>query len=110
EVARSETIASLFIGRTFANPAVGRIASVVMTALILFVTAASLYSVILGYLRIPFAAARDGQFFSVFARVPPTKHFPYVSLLTLGAISLPFCFLSICSLFTWQILLQSLLP
>ena len=36
----------------------------VMTALILFVTASSLYAVILGYSRIPFAAARDGQFFA----------------------------------------------
>ena len=50
--------------------------ALVMTALILFVTASSLYGVILGYSRIPFAAAREGQFFRVFARVHPTKHFP----------------------------------
>ena len=80
EVRDSRTIASVFIARTFADPATGRIAGMVMTALILFVAAASLYATILGYSRVPYAAARDGDFFRVFARVHPTKHFPDVSL------------------------------
>lgn len=66
-----------------------------MTALILFVASASLYVTILGYSRIPYAAAKDGDFFKVFARVHPTKHFPHVSLVVLGAVSLPFCFFSL---------------
>ena len=77
EAARARgPIASVFIERTFADPATGRIAGMVMTGLILFVAAASLYATILGYSRIPFAAARDGDFFAVFAHVHPTKHFP----------------------------------
>jgi amino acid transporter len=104
----SPVIASLFIERTFADPAQGRIAAVVMTALILFVTASSLYAVILGYSRIPFAAARDGQFFGVFARVHRTKHFPHVSLVTLGALSIPFCFFTLGQLVNWLILIQIL--
>jgi amino acid transporter len=36
---------------------------------------------------VPYAAALDGNFFSVFARVHPEKHFPYVSLLFLGSIA-----------------------
>ena len=32
----------------------------------------------------PYAAAVDGQFFSAFAKLHPTKNFPYVSLLTLA--------------------------
>ncbi|PYQ77025.1 MAG: amino acid permease [Acidobacteria bacterium] len=79
EAQQSRAIASVFIERTFANPAAGRAAAMAMTALILFVTASSLYAVILGYSRIPFAAAREGQFFRVFARLHPTKHFPHVS-------------------------------
>src|SRR5206468_5303890 len=86
EAAQTRTIASLFIGRTFADPARGRIAAMVMTSLILFVTASSLYAVILGYSRIPFAAARDGQFFPIFGRLHATKHFPHVSLLHSGAV------------------------
>jgi amino acid transporter len=109
EAARSRTVASIFIERTFIDPNAGRIAGVVMTALILFVAAASLYAVILGYSRIPFAAARDGDFFRVFARVHRTKHFPHVSLVTLGVISLPFCFFTLGQLVSWLIQVQILL-
>ena len=109
EAQQTRTIASLFIARTFADPAHGRIAAIVMTSLILFVTASSLYAVILGYSRIPFAAARDGQFFRVFGRLHPTKHFPHVSLLTIGAVTLPFCFFSLGQLVSWLIQVQILL-
>jgi amino acid transporter len=109
EAQQTRTIASLFIARTFAEPASGRIAAIVMTALILFVTASSLYAVILGYSRIPFAAARDGQFFRAFGRLHPTKHFPHVSLLTIGAVALPFCFFSLGQLVGWLIQVQILL-
>ena len=109
EAQQTRTIASLFIARTFADPASGRIAAIVMTALILFVTASSLYAVILGYSRIPFAAARDGQFFRAFGRLHPTKHFPHVSLLTIGAVALPFCFFSLGQLVGWLIQVQILL-
>ena len=81
----------------------------VMTALILFVAAASLYATILGYSRIPFAAARDGDFFAVFAKVHPTKHFPHVSLVVITLISLPFCFFTLGQLVSWLIQVQILL-
>jgi amino acid transporter len=106
EAQQTRAIASVFIARTVADPALGRAAAVLMTALILFVTASSLYAVILGYSRIPFAAAREGQFFPVFARLHPTKHFPHVSLLTLGALAIPFCFFSLGQIVSWLILVQ----
>jgi amino acid transporter len=109
EAEKTRTVASIFITRTFSDPAVGRIAGMAMTGLILFVAAASLYAVILGYSRIPFAAARDGDFFKVFARVHKTKHFPHVSLITLGVISLPFCFFTLGQLVSWLIQVQILL-
>ncbi len=109
EAMESRTIASIFIERTFSDPGVGRIAGYVMTGLILFVAASSLYAVILGYSRIPFAAARDGDFFHVFARVHPTKNFPHVSLLVLGAISIPFCFFTLGQLVSWLMQVQILL-
>jgi hypothetical protein len=74
-----------------------------MTSLILFVAAASPYATILGYSRIPFAAARDGDFFSVFSKVHPTKHFPHVSLVVITLISLPFCFFTLGQLVSWLI-------
>jgi amino acid transporter len=109
EAQQSRTIASLFIARTFTDPGSGRLAAIVMTALILFVTASSLYAVILGYSRIPFAAARDGQFFAAFGRLHPEKRFPHVSLLTIAAVTLPFCFFSLGQLVSWLIQVQILL-
>jgi amino acid transporter len=106
EAQQTRTIASTFIERTFSNPDAGRAAAIVMTALILFVTASSLYGVILGYSRIPFAAAREGQFFAMFGRVHPTKHFPHVSLVTLGLLAVPFCFFSLGQIVSWLILVQ----
>jgi fructoselysine transporter len=44
-------------------------------------------ALMLGYSRIPFAAARDGFFFSVFARLHPRGDFPHVSLLVLGGVA-----------------------
>jgi amino acid transporter len=102
----SPVIASLFIERTFRDPAQGRTAATIMTALVLFVTASSLYAVILGYSRIPFAAAREGQFFRVFARVHPTKHFPHISLVTVAALAIPFCFVSLGRLVEWLMQIQ----
>lgn len=109
EARESTSVASVFIERTFSDPAQGRMAGIVMTALILFVAAASLFAVILGYSRVPFAAARDGDFFRVFARVHPTKHFPHVSLLVIGLISVPFCFFTLGQLVNWLMQVQILL-
>jgi amino acid transporter len=109
EVKDSRTMASLFIERTFADPSTGRMAGIVMTSLILFVAAASLYATILGYSRVAYAAARDGEFFSVFAHVHPTKRFPDVSLVMIAAVSIPFCFFSLGQLVNWLIQVQILL-
>jgi amino acid transporter len=109
EVRDSRTVASVFIARTFSDPETGRIAGVVMTGLILFVAAASLYATILGYSRVPYAAARDGDFFRIFARVHPTKHFPDLSLATIAIVSIPFCFFTIGQLVSWLIQVQVLL-
>lgn len=109
EAEQTRSVASVFITRTFADPETGRIAGIVMTALVLFVAAASLFATILGYSRVPFAAARDGDFFRVFAKVHPTKHFPHVSLLAIGLISVPFCFFTLGQLVNWLMQVQILL-
>lgn len=65
----------------------GQSAAVITTVLVLIVALSSLYSVVLGYSRIPYAAACDGNFFHFFARLHPTKNFPHVALLVIGGIS-----------------------
>lgn len=109
EAQQSTSIASVFITRTFSDPETGRWAGVVMTGLILVVAAASLFAVILGYSRVPFAAARDGDFFKVFAKVHPTKNFPHVSLLVIGLVSIPFVFFTLGQLVNWLMQVQILL-
>jgi amino acid transporter len=86
EAAESKFIASTFIERLY-----GSQWATVATALILTTAVGSVFAAMLGYSRVPYAAAADGNFLSVFARVHPTKHFPYVSLLALGGAALVFC-------------------
>lgn len=62
----------------------------VVTVLILCIAFSSLFAVVLGYSRVPYAAAADGNFFRVFARLHPTRQFPYVSLSVLCAIGFVF--------------------
>ena len=69
----------------------GRVAAV----LVMITAFASLFSLLLGYSRIPFAAARDGNFFAAFGRLHATRGLPYVSLLYLGAAAAVFCFFSL---------------
>ena len=109
EVRDSRTMASLFIERMFADPSSGRIAGIVMTSLILFVAAAGLYATILGYSRVAYAAARDGDFFKIFAHVHPTKGFPDAALIMTAIVSIPFCFLTLGQLVNWLIQVQILL-
>ena len=81
---------SQFIVSTFVERLYGTRAATFATIMILWIAFASLFTTLLSYSRVPFAAAEDGNFFRVFARVHPTKHFPDVSLLFLGAASLAF--------------------
>ena len=109
EAGRSSTIASTFVARTVQGPELARLAGSVITALILFVAVASVFAFALGYSRMPFAAARDGQFFAVFGRIHPTRGFPHVSLVWLIAASIPFCFFSLGQLVNWLMQVQILL-
>ena len=74
------------LGQTF-----GKVAAV----LVMITAFASVFSLLLGYSRIPFAAARDGNFFKRFGILHRTKGFPRLSLLYLGGAAMLFCFLSL---------------
>src|ERR1019366_4746375 len=82
EAMHSTFIASLFIERLQ-----GAAAAKVMTVITLWIALASVFSLMLGYSRIPYAAAADGNFFPIFARLHPKGGFPHISLITLGLIA-----------------------
>lgn len=86
EAAKTKAVVSLFVERAF-----GPNWATFATVLILFSAFGSILSATLGYSRIPYAAALDGNFFSIFARVHPTRRFPNISLLALGATTVVFC-------------------
>ncbi|GAB3231764.1 APC family permease [Hymenobacter seoulensis] len=88
EASQSEFIVSTFVERLY-----GAVAAKAATALVLWVAFASLFAVLLGYSRIPYAAAADGEFLPIFGRLHPTKQFPHVSLLILGGVGFVFSLL-----------------
>jgi amino acid transporter len=101
EAIHSDAIVSLFMARLY-----GPTAANFMTGLILWVAFASVFCVLLGYTRVPYAAAAEGHFFSAFARVHPTRHFPSFSVLFMGVVSAAVCFLSLEALIKTLIVIQ----
>lgn len=79
-----------FVVSTFIERLYGHTAAKVCTVMILWVALASLFAVMLGYSRVPYAAAADGAFFKIFAKMHPQKNFPYVSLLILAGLAFIF--------------------
>src|SRR6201984_2312488 len=78
---------SKFIVSTFMERLYGHTAASVATGMVLWIALASVFSVLLGYSRVPYSAALDGNFFPIFGRLHPTKKFPHFSLLALGALA-----------------------
>jgi amino acid transporter len=79
---------SSFIVSVFMQKIHGSRVATIFTLLVLWTAFGSVFALLLGYSRIPFAAAQSGYFFRAFGRLHPTRHFPYVSLLVLGTLSI----------------------
>ncbi|MEP7363763.1 MAG: APC family permease [Acidobacteriota bacterium] len=107
-----EAMQSKYIAADFMDRIYGGWAGTIITVMILWTAMASVFALLLGYSRIPFAAAQDGYFFSVFAKLHPTGQFPYVSLLVIGGLSILAGMMSldwvISALITARILVQFL--
>jgi amino acid transporter len=107
DVAKSEHIASDAFEKLY-----GGWAGKLMTGLILWTALAATYAAMLGYSRVPYAAARTGHFFSIFGKLHPRGQFPHYALLFLGAIGALACLRNlddvIAALLTSRILIQFL--
>jgi len=97
-------IISVFMQRIYGNWA-GRL----ITGLIMWTAFASVFSTLLGYSRVPYAAALDGNYFRAFARVDPKRRFPTVSLLALGGVAMLFCFLRLADVIAALVVIRILL-
>ena len=97
-------IISVFMQRIYGTWA-GRL----ITWLIMWTAFASVFSTLLGYSRVPYAAALDGNYFRAFARVDPKRRFPTVSLLALGGVAMLFCFLRLADVIAALVVIRILL-
>jgi basic amino acid/polyamine antiporter, APA family len=88
----ANTPAQRYVISSFMERLYGSKAGVVAAVLIMWTAFASVFSLLLGYSRVPFAAARNGNYFRIFAKVHPRHRFPYVSLLVMAGIATLFCF------------------
>ena len=77
-----------------------------VTLLIMWTAFSSIFAVLLGFSRVPYAAAVDGQFFAVFARVHPKKQFPSFSVVAMGITAALCCALSLKELINAIIVIQ----
>ncbi len=101
---QSNHVMSVFMQRIYGNWA-GR----AVTGLIMWTAFASVFSLLLGYSRVPYAAALDGNYFRAFARVHPQHRFPTVSLLALGGVAMAFCFLRLADVIAALVVIRILL-
>src|SRR5579884_2295073 len=97
-------VVSIFMERIY-----GPWAANLVTVLVMWTAFASVFSLMLGYSRVPYAAALDGNYFKVFARVHPTYRFPHISLLALGGAGLLFCFFSLADVISALVVIRILL-
>jgi amino acid transporter len=84
EMVTSGSPANLAVASVFMKRIYGNWAAILLTAMILFTAFASIFALMLGYSRIPFAAANDGLFFRWFGKLHPRRDFPHRSLLLIG--------------------------
>ena len=83
-----EAMHSKFIAADFMTKLYGARAASIVTVLVLWTALASVFALLFGYSRIPYAAALNGDFFKSFGKLHPKGDFPYVSLLVIGGLSM----------------------
>jgi len=97
-------VASIFMQRIY-----GPWAANLVTGLVMWTAFASIFSLLLGYSRVPYAAALDGNYFRAFGRLHPDGRFPYVSLVALGAVAALFCLLSLADVIAGLVVIRIIL-
>ena len=107
--AMAGSTAQNFVVARAAELVYGRWAGTLVALLVIWTAFASVFSLLAGYSRIPFAAARDGNFFSIFQRVHPRDHFPTASVLLLGSLACLFCVFQLRDLVSALVVIRILL-
>jgi amino acid transporter len=96
-------VASVFMGRIY-----GQWAAFMISGMILFTAFASVFALMLGYSRVPYAAAQDGAFFRYFGVLHPQGEFPHRSLVLVGLLCIVASFFGLVQIITALILARVL--
>ena len=107
-VSAGETV-RLQLVADIAKSAFGSFAGRLMAALIIWTAFGSVFSLLLGYSRVPYAAARDGNYFRFLAALHPRHNIPHRSLVALGVVAAGFCFFSLTQVITMLVITRILL-
>jgi amino acid transporter len=83
------------VGSLFVQKIWGSRAAWIFTVLVLWTTFGSIFTLALGYSRVPYAAARDGCFFPAFGRPHATKDFPHLGVILVVGLSVAFSFIGL---------------
>jgi APA family basic amino acid/polyamine antiporter len=96
-------VASVFMGKVY-----GHWAAIAISVMILFTAFASVFALMLGYSRVPYAAALDGAFFRWFGVLHPKGEFPHRSLVLIGVLCIIASFFGLVQIITALILARIL--
>lgn len=109
QVAQGAAPVRLALVAEIAQSAGGKLAGQALAALILWSAFASIFSLLLGYSRVPYAAAHDGNYFKFLAAVHHKHGFPHRSLLALGIVASVFCFFPLKEVITLLVVIRIVL-
>jgi len=96
-------VASVFMQKIY-----GPWGAITISVMILFTAFASVFALMLGYSRVPYAAALDGAFFRWFGVLHPKGEFPHRSLVLIGVLCIMASFFTLQDLITALILARVL--
>ena len=97
-------VVSLLMERVY-----GPLAGQAVTWLIMLTAFSSVFSLLLGYSRVPYAAALDGNYFRSFSRVDEKRRLPNVSLVSLGVVASLACLLRLADLIAALVVIRIML-
>jgi amino acid transporter len=95
EILKDGSVANTNISKAFMTKLCGERAAMLFTLLIIWTCLAGLFAMMLGYSRILYAAAKNGDFFSPFAALHPTRHYPWAALALLSVLTASLCYFSL---------------
>jgi amino acid transporter len=92
ETQQADALANQNIAGAFMTKLYGDRAAAAFTWLIIWTCLASVFAMTLGYSRILYSAAKNGDFFQFFSTLHPVHGYPWAALALLSALTAFFCF------------------